>query len=148
MTTVIEIDPGLSGALGVLKLDGTLSVTDMPTVTIEQNGREKREVDPAALSAIVRGLPPGAIVWLERVGAMPGQSVSSMFAFGRAVGVVEGVLAASGESRSATSRQRPGNERWRCLPARMVPGSAPLSFCPRVPRNGGGQRTTAELRPR
>ena len=31
---------------------------------------------------------------LEQVGAMPGQGVSSMFAFGRAVGVVEGALGA------------------------------------------------------
>jgi crossover junction endodeoxyribonuclease RuvC len=36
--------------------------------------------------------PDTAIV--EKVGAMPGQGVSSMFSFGRSVGIIEGVLAA------------------------------------------------------
>ena len=36
--------------------------------------------------------PDSAII--EKVGAMPGQGVSSMFQFGRSVGMVEGVLAA------------------------------------------------------
>lgn len=93
---LIGIDPGRSGALAILTLDGKLIVVDMPTVTIERNGRAKREIDPAALSAIVRSFPLGAVAWFERVGAMPGQRVSSMFAFGRPVGVVEGVLAAAG----------------------------------------------------
>jgi crossover junction endodeoxyribonuclease RuvC len=38
---------------------------------------------------------PSDIV-LEIVGAMPGQGVSSMFQFGRGVGMVEGVIAALG----------------------------------------------------
>lgn len=95
-SSIVGVDPGLSGAIAVLGLDGQLTITDMPTVTVQRKGRDKREIDPAALAAIIRGVTAPAVTWIERVGAIPGQGVSSMFAFGRAVGVVEGVLAASG----------------------------------------------------
>ncbi len=35
-------------------------------------------------------------VYIERVSAMPGQGVTSMFGFGRSMGVVEGIAAAMG----------------------------------------------------
>jgi crossover junction endodeoxyribonuclease RuvC len=39
-------------------------------------------------------LYPTAHVVVEKVGAMPGQGVSSMFNFGRSAGIIEGVVAA------------------------------------------------------
>ena len=90
---ILEIDPGLSGALAVLSLDGGLVVHDMPVVEVERGGKAKRETDTAALAAIVRELGD-CVAWVERVGARPGQGVSSMFSFGRGVGQIEGVLAA------------------------------------------------------
>lgn len=72
-------------------LDGgkLLAVWDMPTY----QDKGKARVDGARLGAIMR--EAGAEhAFLERVGAMPGQGVSSMFAFGRALGIVEGVLGA------------------------------------------------------
>jgi len=43
MSRVIGIDPGLSGAVAVLYGD-TLRVVDMPTMTVERNGKAKRQV--------------------------------------------------------------------------------------------------------
>lgn len=93
---IIGIDPGLSGAVTILSPDGRLEVHDMPVAEVQRHGKAKREVDCAALASILRPHVGGAHACLERVGAMPGQGVTSMFAFGRAVGAVEGVLAALG----------------------------------------------------
>ena len=90
---VLGIDPGFSGALAWLDLGGDLHVEDMPTLAIERNGKTKRDMDLAAMVELVeRHRPAFAVV--ERVGAMPGQGVSSMFAFGRGFGSILGVLAA------------------------------------------------------
>jgi crossover junction endodeoxyribonuclease RuvC len=93
MTTILGIDPGLDGGLAWLDTTGTLAVVDMPVLAIERGGKSKREIDAAGLAELIcQHRPDCAIV--ERVGAMPGQGVSSMFSFGRSAGVVEGVLAA------------------------------------------------------
>jgi crossover junction endodeoxyribonuclease RuvC len=86
---LIGIDPGAKGAVALFVDDGRFAeVRDMPTVL--HKGRPR--VDAAALAALVRSLAPHCAV-VELVGAMPGQGVTSMFQFGRAVGIVEGVLA-------------------------------------------------------
>jgi crossover junction endodeoxyribonuclease RuvC len=91
----IGIDPGLSGAIAVFDMDaGHLSIIDMPVVEVERNGKKKRELSPAMLANVLSliGKPSTALV--ERVGAMPGQGVSSVFSFGRSLGTIEGALAA------------------------------------------------------
>ena len=91
----IGIDPGLNGAIAFLDTEkGHLSIVDMPTLEVKRNNKAKREVSPLGLAQIIMACsnPVGAV--LERVGAMPGQGVTSVFSFGRSVGVVEGVLAA------------------------------------------------------
>jgi len=93
---VIGIDPGASGAIALLVNGVLISVHDMPTVTVERNKAQKRQVCPAGLSWLI-GRMTGPYVTkaiVEKVGAMPGQGVSSMFSFGRSVGIIEGVLAA------------------------------------------------------
>ncbi len=90
---VIGIDPGASGAIALLVQGVLVSVHDMPTVTVERNKAQKRQVCPAGLSLLMQQLSPNKAI-VEKVGAMPGQGVSSMFSFGRSVGIVEGVLAA------------------------------------------------------
>lgn len=90
---ILGVDPGASGALVVLNTaNDKLTVYDMPTVEIKRGTRMVKQVSP---QMIVDILLPHQIsyVFCERVGAMPGQGVSSMFAFGRAAGVVEGVMA-------------------------------------------------------
>ncbi len=91
---VLGIDPGASGALAVVEDGQLVALVDMPTLTVKRGTREVREVNAPALAHAILDLGPGSIdaALLEKVGAMPGQGVSSMFAFGRAVGVIEGVL--------------------------------------------------------
>ena len=66
----------------------------MPTFEVMRNGKAKREVSPHGIASVLSVPQKIADVVLERVGAMPGQGVTSVFSFGRSVGVVEGVLAA------------------------------------------------------
>ena len=89
----IGIDPGCSGALVALTADGTV-LDSMPMPTFK-NGKSSR-VNGAALGAFLRKLTKydigGTHAYLEAVHAMPKQGVSSVFTFGHAAGVVEGML--------------------------------------------------------
>lgn len=90
----LGIDPGLSGALAFYdSVDKTLTVHDMPTVSVMRGGKNKNEVSPQLASNIIAGGRP-QYAYLERVGAMPGQGVTSVFSFGRSSGIIEGILAA------------------------------------------------------
>lgn len=91
MNYAIGIDPGSSGAMVVLADGEPIEWEMMPTVKLG----EKTRVNGAAVAQFLQHYP-GAHVFLEKVGAMPGQGVSSMFTFGHAAGVVEGVVAALG----------------------------------------------------
>jgi len=95
-TSRIGIDPGLTGAVALLGGKRAVKVWDMPTVT---EGRGQA-VCPALLAGILaeaKELAGGRLeVVLERVGARPGQGVTSMFSFGRAAGIAEGVVGALG----------------------------------------------------
>lgn len=91
---ILGIDPGLSGAIAFLDTTtDALVIMDMPTVEMTRNGKNKREVSPALIADMIAGKGVTQ-AFMERVSAMPGQGVSSMFSFGRSTGVVEGVLAA------------------------------------------------------
>ena len=96
MSRVAGIDPGLSGAVALLDDEGMkpLQVWDMPTVKIMRNSKMKRELNLAELAEIIWQLGEGTPVFVERVGAMPGQGVTSMFSFGKSYGAVLGILAA------------------------------------------------------
>lgn len=90
---ILGVDPGASGALVILETTtGDLTVLDMPTVEIKRGARMVRQVSAQLLVDLLSPFQIGH-AYIEKVGAMPGQGVSSMFAFGRAAGVVEGVLA-------------------------------------------------------
>jgi crossover junction endodeoxyribonuclease RuvC len=94
MSRIIGIDPGLSGAVAVLYGD-TLRVIDMPTMTVERNGKAKRQVSASELSELIYSCQgEDCHVYCERVGAMAGQGVTSVFSFGRSFGMIEGILAA------------------------------------------------------
>ena len=84
MSVSIGIDPGKTGAIAVMDDDGILC--------LEQFNVDKY-VD--VLSYVVQSTSAKDIkVCLERVGAMPGQGVVSMFNFGHNLGVIEGILSA------------------------------------------------------
>ena len=92
---IIGIDPGLNGAIAFFHIEkGHLSIVDMPTVEVKRGAKMKREVSPAMLAHIIKMAEGVEHSIMERVGAMPGQGVSSVFAFGRSTGIIEGVLAA------------------------------------------------------
>ena len=97
MNYVIGIDPGISGAIAIFE-DGKLdTIIDMPTLKIASGKTMKSHISAIGL---VRILETSTLVHnsvhivIEKVGAMPGQGVTSMFNFGRSAGIIEGVVAA------------------------------------------------------
>lgn len=90
----VGVDPGLRGAVAIVEDGELVDVVDMPSVKANTRGND---LDLSRLASELDGLftDAGNInAWIERVGARPGQGVSSMFKFGRTVGAVEGILAA------------------------------------------------------
>lgn len=80
MKTYIGIDPGKSGALALLTEDGLCTVVPF---------------QESAYTAILKAASgPSSVCCLEKVGAMPGQGVVSMFNFGHNLGYIEGLLQA------------------------------------------------------
>jgi crossover junction endodeoxyribonuclease RuvC len=86
---IIGIDPGARGAVAVITRGKVVDIADMPITEVKGKAR----VDASRLSQLL-AVMNGDHAFLERVGAMPGQGVSSMFAFGQALGIVQGVLGA------------------------------------------------------
>lgn len=90
--SILGVDPGLSGALAVLRGSG-LTTHDMPTFQI----KGKQKLDLVALDVLLRNLvafyePELAIV--EDVHSMPKQGVASSFTFGYVTGAIHAMLAA------------------------------------------------------
>ncbi len=95
MAVILGADPGLAGALCFMNSNESVwQINDMPTLSLSRGGKNKREIDAHALVRML-SVPIGH-AFLEQVGAMPGQGVSGMFAFGKAYGILIGVLAARG----------------------------------------------------
>ena len=93
----IGIDPGLNGAVGVLRDGRFVAVEDMPIVA-KGSGSVKNEVDAVGLLKLLRHYAPAdedAEVALERVNAMPGQGVSSVFSLGDSFGVARAAVSAT-----------------------------------------------------
>ncbi len=78
----IGIDPGKKGALAVIDTEAPAPVIAVP-------------FSESGYLAELRGIDPGkSIVALEKVAAMPGQGVTSMFNFGCGYGWLQGILEA------------------------------------------------------
>lgn len=92
---ILGVDPGAGGAFALLTTDALhdVELRDMPVIEIRRRGKTRREISEAGIAEIVTRMAPD-VAWIERVNAMPGQGVTSMFSFGVAVGLVRGVLAA------------------------------------------------------
>lgn len=94
----IGIDPGLTGAVGVLRNGEYETLFDIPSV-LKGAGVVKRELDPANFYRLIQGVQDpkeSCEIALERVSAMPGQGSSSVFSFGDTYGVCRSVAAISG----------------------------------------------------
>ena len=95
MARIAGIDPGAKGALALL-VDGRLTdTTSTPVFYVRRGKTDKAEVNGPAVAALLREWNPDIAI-IERVGGIPGQSASASFNFGRATGIVEGVLHALG----------------------------------------------------
>ena len=93
---IIGIDPGISGAIGVLWHDNTYEVMDMPIMAKGKGAsRVKTQVNPAELAGVLRE-STSPTIYLERISSMPGQGVASMFSMGDTFGCIRGVCAALG----------------------------------------------------
>ena len=94
----VAIDPGLSGAIGIL-LDGKyVTVEDMPIVS-KGSGSVKSEVDTSGLIKLLKtniSSDDVIVAAVERVNAMPGQGVSSVFSLGDSFGCARSALASCG----------------------------------------------------
>ena len=97
MNYVIGIDPGISGAIAIFE-DGKLdTIHDMPTLKIASGKTMKSHISAIGLVRILETstlVHESVHIVIEKVGAMPGQGVTSMFNFGRSAGIIEGVVAA------------------------------------------------------
>jgi crossover junction endodeoxyribonuclease RuvC len=69
-----------------------LDVEDMPTLEVKRGNKMKREISPQMLAGIIASRKPDRAI-IELVGAMPGQGVTSMFAFGKSYGLCIGICA-------------------------------------------------------
>jgi crossover junction endodeoxyribonuclease RuvC len=90
---IIGIDVGLSGAIAMMTGETLTGIVDMPTVTLDRNGKAKRQISIPELIAIIDEFKPDE-AFIEKVFAMAGQGVTSVFSFGRSLGAIEGVIAA------------------------------------------------------
>jgi crossover junction endodeoxyribonuclease RuvC len=90
---IIGIDVGLSGAIAMMQGETLTGIFDMPTVTLDRNGKSKRQISIPELIAIIDEFKPEE-AYIEKVFAMAGQGVTSVFSFGRSLGAIEGVIAA------------------------------------------------------
>ncbi len=93
----IGIDPGLTGAMALLKYNGEwptlIDVIDMPLMTLTG---KKQQINAVGVANQIHSWINGSIpvVYLEQVQAMPDQGTVSMFNFGMGFGMLQGVVAA------------------------------------------------------
>ena len=92
---IIGIDPGVSGAISVLKNKKVIEVYEMPTMI--DGKKNKKQVNGSQVANIIKerlNHDKEIIVVVEHVNAMPGQGVTSMFNFGQSFGVIKGICSA------------------------------------------------------
>ena len=96
---IIGIDPGISGSICFLQDGKILEVIEMPTMT--EGKKNKKQVNGSQIyneiCRIINNIEKQDIrVVIEKVSAMPGQGVTSMFNFGQTFGAIKGICAALG----------------------------------------------------
>ena len=94
---IIGIDPGIKGAICILKDGKILDVFDMPIMPVGK--KNKSQVNGSQIyneiqKAIIDEDKKDIKVVIEQVSAMPGQGVTSMFNFGQSFGILKGICSA------------------------------------------------------
>lgn len=95
MIRILGIDLGASGAL-VLLSGRRLRIWDMPVVKVPRGKRNVNLVEAHLVSDIIRSCRHVDHAFIEKTTSKPGQGAMAMKTFGRAIGVIEGVLAMAG----------------------------------------------------
>ena len=93
MRYVIGIDPGLDGAVAVLKGAKLVRLLDTPII---EAGKKRQLVTTAMRKMLLPYIDDDVIVALERVHSMPKQGVASSFRFGQGLGIWEGLVVGLG----------------------------------------------------
>ena len=94
---IIGVDPGISGSICFLENGKILDVIEMPTMT--EGKKNKKQVNGSQiyneiLKRIKKIEKQEIRVVIEKVSAMPGQGVTSMFNFGQSFGILKGICSA------------------------------------------------------
>ena len=90
---ILGIDPGYTGAIACLNtVTNELVVMDMP---VAKNPKGKTTLDMPSLFGLFQGAPrKNVLAVVEKVSAMPGQGVSSVFRFGEGFGALQMAIVA------------------------------------------------------
>ena len=94
---IIGIDPGISGSICFFQDGKILDVIEMPIMT--EGKKNKKQVNGSQvyneiLKKIGKIERHNVRVVIEKVSAMPGQGVTSMFNFGQSFGILKGICSA------------------------------------------------------
>lgn len=98
MMRIAAIDPGLAGGLDVLDGDDVILLTDLPVHRVGKAGTKvlRPELDLHGLHGLLAEHGPYTHAFVEKVGPMPKQGVTSMFRFGVSFGGIQGIVVALG----------------------------------------------------
>ena len=91
---ILGVDPGIKGALSWYNPDKrrVIETVQLP-ISPNRAGKARLNLNSIALT-VSRMAPRTKFAVVEDVHSMPGQGVASMFAFGQALGQLEGLIAA------------------------------------------------------
>lgn len=91
MRVFVGVDPGAKGGYAIIReeLDGEINVLCKAWDAVEF------VADMEELATDSRCIGWNVVAAVEKVGARPGQGVTSMYSFGKSCGYIEGVLAAN-----------------------------------------------------
>jgi crossover junction endodeoxyribonuclease RuvC len=90
---VVGIDPGISGGLAVCEDGKIIGASAMPAHKVTPVKKSYNFVNFDLVSKFLKANEPDA-VYIELVGARPGQGVTSMYNFGFSTGGIHGVCSA------------------------------------------------------
>lgn len=128
----IGIDPGLTGAIAILRDGEYYDLMDMPTIAKGGSGKVKYEVSPVAITQFLSSkVAPidGCSAIIERVNSMPGQGAATVFSLGDSFGTARAVLACFGLPYRDVTPQvwkkhfalSPDKEQSRALASKLFP---------------------------
>jgi len=104
---ILAIDPGLSGAVAIIRENGTIELIDTPTTTIKSGRKNKNiYVESLMVDILKKCSPLDTHIGIEAQHSFPGQGVSSMFKLGYGYGLWIGIIVALGFSYTIVTSQR------------------------------------------